>query len=364
MISRVAPPPIRLAVALLAAAFAAPATAQTVRGQVLEADDAPVASVVVVLHGERGERLRATLADAQGRFEVRVPAPGAYRLSAERAGYATAAPVSVEVPRGGVAGIVLRADSRRIVLPVVAARGRRRACDGELSGGARTAVLWEEARKALQAAALAEDEGRYRYRIRMERMRTNLHGRTLWGRALWHVESGGVPFASFSGEKLVREGYMQVLGDSVVFHGLTAAAILSDAFLGAHCFGVREGGEEHPGLVGLAFVPLRGRVLPDVRGVLWLDRASGELRFVEYSYTRLAFRGPTGGVGGRFDFRRLPNGVWVTWRWTIRAPLLHEDAESLALETFGRYRMAGFQVTSAEVLAVLEGDREVMDVFP
>ena len=85
---------------------------------------------------------------------------------------------------------------------------------------------------------------------------------------------------------------------------------------------VRDGGSEHPGWVGLEFVPLDGREEPDVRGVLWLDRATAELRYVEYTYTGLGFRGPVDWLGGRIDFRRVPSGTWIIPFWTVRAPLL------------------------------------------
>ena len=210
--------------------------------------------------------------------------------------------------------------------------------------------------KALEAAALGEEEGRYRFRSLLARTHTMLGGREIGIPRRWEAESTGLPFTTLSGEELTRGGYMAVHRDSIVFFGLGAAAILSEPFLTPHCFGVREGGAEHPGLVGLEFVPLAGRVEPDVRGVLWLDRVSGELRFVDYRYTNLPFAGRPANLGGRLDFRRLPGGGWVVWDWIIRAPRLSYSRGSMTAETLGRYRVAGFDVTSGRVLEVAHAD--------
>jgi hypothetical protein len=74
-------------------------------------------------------------------------------------------------------------------------------------------------------------------------------------------------------------------------------------------------------LVGLEFEPTAGRRLPEVHGVLWLDRASAELRRVEYRYVN----GPPGSespeVGGSVEFERLGGGPWIVRRWSIRMPI-------------------------------------------
>jgi hypothetical protein len=105
-------------------------------------------------------------------------------------------------------------------------------------------------------------------------------------------------------------------------------------------------------MVGLEFVPLSDRPEPDVRGVLWIDRATAELRYVEYGYTNLHFRGPVERLSGRMNFQRLPNGLWVTESWLLVAPMLRAEGETWQMASMDRYRMWALLERSARVVAV------------
>jgi hypothetical protein len=346
---------------LAVSTHAAPAAAQGVRGRVVDAaNGAPVPSAIVVLETEGGERVLVTLTDSAGRFELRAPAPGGYRLHAERVGYAAAVPTPVELGPATRVEVELRADSRRVALPAVEGVVRQRPCERRVSEGVETARLWDEARKALLAASLAEAEERYRFRTALERGQSTLRGLRLPGSERWEVTSAAAPFRTVSGEALVRDGYLQVLGDSLVLHGIGAAAVVSDDFLDTHCFGVLGGTGADRHLVGLEFVPLAGGERPDVRGVLWMDRSSSELRFVEFTYTGVRLGGPRHDLGGRLDFRTIPGGGWVLWSWSIRAPLLHPSRAPLTLETLHRPRIWGYQVTTGQVVEVRDPEGELL----
>jgi hypothetical protein len=120
-------------------------------------------------------------------------------------------------------------------------------------------------------------------------------------------------------EQLERDGYVVAASaDSLDYHyyGPDAEVLLGDVFVATHCFSARDGGPEHPGLVGLAFEPAPKRRLPDVTGVLWLERRSLELRFLDFSYTGLW----TKDLGGRVEFARLASGPWIVAYWWIRTP--------------------------------------------
>jgi hypothetical protein len=115
--------------------------------------------------------------------------------------------------------------------------------------------------------------------------------------------------------------------------------------LATHCLGVAT--RDVPPWVGFTFTPMPGREVPDVAGVLWLDRVSREPRRLEFHYTELrklltrhtlptlrneflerAGRSTTVGIsqiqmreedfGGALDFERLQGGSWLTRRWEIR----------------------------------------------
>jgi hypothetical protein len=57
-----------------------------------------------------------------------------------------------------------------------------------------------------------------------------------------------------------------------------------------------------------------------VRGTLWLDPASRELRYLEFTYTGLGKEEGLGNPGGRLDFERLENGAWIVREWTLAMP--------------------------------------------
>jgi Carboxypeptidase regulatory-like domain len=340
---------------------AAPAGAQTVRGRVVDAGSGvPVPGAVVQMLEPGGRRVAAVLADSAGRYRLTAPAAGTYRLRTERVGFATAQAATVTLADGHTLDHDLRAESRRVVLETVVAQGTRRRCAGEPQDGAQAATVWDEARKALAAAALAQESGDYWFLSELNERQTALNGRLL--RLLRRERprrtvTQGKPFASATVEALVTAGYMLLSPRSVEMKGVDATAILSDRFVEHHCFGLRAAGPDQPGLVGLEFVPLEGRVHPDVRGVLWLDRATAELRYVEYSYTGLHFRGPADRLGGRFDFRRLPNGAWLLVSWSVRAPLLRTDSESeFTPDLMRRFRIHGISEQSGRVLEVRTGD--------
>lgn len=133
-----------------------------------------------------------------------------------------------------------------------------------------------------------------------------------------------MPFASIPAERLSAGGYVQTTPEGMFYYSPDAEVLLSDAFLDDHCFRTVDGRGDDAGLIGLAFEPIRGREVPEVRGVLWLDRHSAELRFLEYNYTGLPlpWSVPTDDLGGRVEFERLPSGTWIVRRWWIRMPML------------------------------------------
>ena len=107
--------------------------------------------------------------------------------------------------------------------------------------------------------------------------------------------------------------------DSLVYYAPDAEVLLSDAFLETHCLRAVAPPTGRAGQLGLAVepVPRRGAKRADVRGTLWIDTASFELRDFEFEYTDLPPTVPEGRAGGRVGFGRLADGacsVEGTWR--------------------------------------------------
>lgn len=330
---------------VLAAATAllpgAPAQAQQealVAGHVVAQDGLGVPGALVSFHDAAGGRQAGVLSAEDGAFRARL-VPGRYTARVERIGFEVLEEVEVNVPAAGLDGLVLPLRTRAVrIADVVVEPGR--SCTVRPDDAAQVGVVWEEARKALAGAAWAREMGALNFRLatwertfdrdgeRVEEERAD----TAWVRS-------ARPFTAADPETLNDLGWVQEDGAETVFHGPDEGALLSTVFQDNHCFRLRAEGAPLPGLVGLDFEPLEGREKPDIDGVFWLDRASGELRSLEFRYTQVrderAFP-----AGGRMTFVRLPTGAWIVRHWSIRVPVYRGS------------RVARIQEAGGEVLAV------------
>jgi hypothetical protein len=322
-------------------------SAQTVGGAVADAATGqPVSGAVVALVDSLGTRRQAVLSDAQGRYTLQAGSPGTYRVRAERVGYSSASSPALALGAGQHVDQALTIRPRTVMLDAVVARGVPRECTIRPENGEQAAVVWDEARKALDATHLGARGRAYEFRVRLFR-HTLAFPRLAITDSSSSIQSGfsRQPFAT-PGERLVTHGYMEIEGDSIVFRAPDAPTLLSDTFLDHHCFSLRQGRGTEAGLVGLAFAPLRGRRLPDVQGTLWLDGRTGQLRYLEYTYTRLPFANSGARLGGRLDFAQVAGGGWIVNRWSIRMPILER----------------GNPRAQPVVTALVESGGEVLDV--
>lgn len=335
------------------AAFPFRAGAQTVVGTVVEDGTArPLAGAFIVLEDLDGNRHGGVLAGDEGRFVLRAPGPGSYRLVTRLIGYADAVSDPFTVGEDETVRQLVAVAVRAVSLEGVRAEVGRR-CLAAPGRGPETARLWAEARKALEITDWTKNQGALRFQI--VEHRSELDARSLQvqvrqeeGRRGWYAES---PYRSLPAEELHAEGYVQLGSDGFWrYWAPDADVLLSETFLQTHCFRVAETGT--PERVGLAFEPVPGRDLPDIRGVLWLDRGTGELQTLEYTYVHVpdAF-GDWDQVGGLVEFERLATGVWIVSRWYIRMPL-----EVLQRPGYGN------RAPSRELVRLVEDGAEVVNV--
>ncbi len=353
-----------LVTACLVLAWRCPARAQSVRGELIdEATGRPIDAAFVILLDAQHVRRAGSLTDSSGRFVLRAPAPGRYTLRADRIGYRSTESPALDLVADQILQFTMRVsvEPLRLEIERVNARGRR-GCVVHPEEGLRTALIWEEARKALEVAVWAREQRLFAFDV--AHYDRELEPVSLKQRSEKKELSSGLwerPFVAIAAEELAEHGFVQDRPEGMIYYGPDADVLLSDVFADGHCLQVVTPDREHLGMLGLGFQPTHERDIPDIRGVLWLDSASIELRSIEYAYTNLNLNVETNHAGGKVDFERLPSGAWIVRSWWIRTPtvvMTHQRLEfgrgrrRTVLGTFQVPQLSGFHETAGEILSV------------
>lgn len=349
---------------LLMLALPTMAFAQTVRGAVVaERTGEPLAGAFVVLVDEVGDRGNGVLAGPDGRFTIRAAAPGRYRLVTELIGFASTSTELLDLQPGPAVEYTIEVPVQAVDLAEIRVTGEAR-CESRPGAGAETFRLWEEARKALQVTQWGEEQRALRMQIRQYDRQLSPRGHAVReaserSRTGYYDRS---PYESRPAEELDRLGYIREVGDNQYdYFGPDAEVLLSDVFMDTHCFRVVDAPDDEPGLIGLAFEPVRGRDLPDVEGVLWVDRGSAELRRLDFTYTRVPFADVRpDAAGGRVSFQRLATGMWIVDSWRIRMPLMALKQEPAWRSAQPTMEVVALNETGAEVQSVRGPDGTVL----
>lgn len=350
--------------AVVAATLATAANAQTIRGRVFLSDSvAPAPGIVVTATGPSGASAARALSTSTGDYVLQVKAPGSYELRALRIGFRPAIVPNVVVAAAEtkVQNIILSS------LPVaIAAMDVRGSDDCALKGRAGQTLLqiWEQARGALAATQLWEHSGALD--VHVIRVDGHVDARPGYTDSLYAVVDTSrareqivdLVFAATPPETIAVKGFVRPSSDGrAVYDMPNAETLLSDQFVDAHCFNIRSS-REHKDWIGVGFKPRRDvEGIADIRGVLWLERATAELRRLEFEYvnnpgeyrvcdlTPLVkmtpdrvgevppFKQPKPGcatfknnrsnrlgLGGHADFVRLPSGEWLVANWFVVTP--------------------------------------------
>ena len=342
--------------ALTAALVLLPATAsaQTVLVRVIGPASTPVFGALAHLVDPSGTVVKNALTDERGRaLFIGIPA-ATYRVRVEMIGMATGESDLFEVAEGMSVPQDVHLESSAIQLEgiVVELDGGR--CMLRPAGeGLAIAVVWNEARKALSAAAFTDQQGLYRYETMIyNRQLDTTH--TILSEEETHREGYmRTPFDSRPAEDLVSNGFVQDDGQGRRYFAPNAAVLLSDAFLDTHCFGLAREDRGTEGMIGLVFEPTGDdKSVTDIAGTMWIDTETAELRWLDFRYEYVDGDISSRDVGGRVDFRRMPSGTWIVPEWWIRMPVIAQETDYQGIP---RRFVNGFHQTGGRVLDIREG---------
>ena len=324
-----------LAAVTAAVLGATPAFGQTLEGdlrvKLATTDGAPIPGALVALM-DSTRVVREGVSNENGIRSLRAP-PGSYRIRVRRIGFLPFISEPVTVASGSE--IEMRVESSRVALETIVVTSRSR-CGPIDPGEQILATVWDEIAKALRTSQLsARDFADYAQAF-VYRKTLNQHGQVISSDTVFRPLSGAKPFGVLNAAALFSNGFV-VGNDRLgwIYYGPDETVLLSDQFAATHCFRVvRDPGKT--GKIGIEFDPAPGRTMGEIKGVLWVDQSTAELRELIFRYVNAGlmerFR-----AGGFARFRRLSSGSWIVDDWALRGPILEKRPG-----TFSDFKVTGF----------------------
>ncbi|MEO5568124.1 MAG: carboxypeptidase-like regulatory domain-containing protein [Gemmatimonadaceae bacterium] len=350
---------LSVAVAVWLHTTAQQALAQTIRGTVVDDADRALTGVVVLLLDPAAREVARVLSNERGEFRLAVPRPGSYRIRTLRIGFRSVTTEAVAVVGGDdiVRRIVLTGTA--FTLDTVRAVGRN-ACR-VVAGDSTTviAVLWDQVRSALIATQLTLNTRTiFATTLRYERTMDARSQRI--GRQSVDIRGDYArqPWRSMPADSLRRNGYVFTApGDVRTYYAPGLEVLLSDEFIEDHCLRIAPNSSDTR--LGIEFEPNADRrKFAEIRGTLWLDRATSELRDLEYRYVNVSSEEERI-AGGTVGFTRMRDGMWSISRWSIRMPtMVSAPVYGDRLKVVGReLRVDSIKVTGGELVLAVLGSR-------
>ena len=341
-----------LAGAALMPLLATIVSGQTIRGVVVDQGDTPLAGVVMQLVDSASSVAGRALSNERGEFRIVAARAGTYRVRTMRIGYRPATSEAVVLLAGGevtqrlvLTGIRFLLDTLRVVSQNV--------CRAFTDSGAATYAVWDQIRTALTAVQLTGNGRNIAATVVAYERTLESDGRRVRQQTST-VRSGYVtqPWLALSSDSLRRVGYVVTDRDNAtIYYAPGLDALLSNTFIEDHCFRLTSDKTR----MGIVFEPTPDRRrVAELRGTLWVDRATSELRSMEYRYTNISPE-QEAEARGDMEFARMTNGAWAISRWSIRMPALEQRARSTAFGGAGA-RVAQIQISGGELALARRGN--------
>ncbi|HJP86546.1 MAG TPA: carboxypeptidase-like regulatory domain-containing protein [Gemmatimonadaceae bacterium] len=282
----------------------------------------PEPHVSIVLVNTRGTIVAGTITGEDGRFHVKAPDMGRFRIRVRKLGFSPDSSPQLIFGKGESVEFNASLNALPYNLESVAVEGESRCGAGKGREGLFS--LWEVVQNALTATVATSYANRVSFRLRQFQRQVDAASGSVIRSSTREVYALNTePYYSVSPDSLANAGFARRERDSTTYFAPDARTLTSEAFSNSHCFrAVRD--VTRPGDIGLGFRPSKSSELVDVSGVLWLDAKSASLKELDYTYDRpgisnaeaLAAVTP----GGHIEYRRLAGGAWIVDKWVIRVP--------------------------------------------
>jgi hypothetical protein len=275
-------------------------------------------AVVLLLDSGLTTYARALTSDS-GTFVV--GAHGRFHLKVMRIGFRPTESPIFDLQRDTTIDVALT--DIPVVLPAVTTRDRNdcKLHPDTTNSGVLTWALWDQARTALLAAAITLEQHDYRFTKLIHLRIYDVRQHALRDIALRETETRGTtPWSSLSADRLRQDGYMTQDDSGMTFYAPDFDVLLSSYFTDEHCFHLASRNAPDSTLVGLEFEPTVHPRHVEIRGTLWLEPMSKELKSLDFNFVNLAGSSRDTLLGGHVEFARLTTGAWILPSWNIRMP--------------------------------------------
>jgi hypothetical protein len=358
----------RVAKAIALALLPSALLGQTVRGVVAERSSRQaVVGAIVQLIDSAGRPASQSLSNERGEYRVSVGVPGVYRLRTLRIGFRPQTSDALTLAADETVERSLVISSLPVSLDTVRV-ATRNSCRASGDTVVATYTVWEQVRAALAAAQMTAASAELAVNV-MSYERTL--DPTFKGVRKQSASFGNAlsvrPWQSASAEEFRRRGYVtDDASGSRTYLAPDLEALLSPEFIEDHCIRLSTGSAAT--LIGIEFEPNRDRAkIPEIRGTVWVDRASAEVRSMDFRYENLTVAEIEARPGGQMEFLRFKDGGWVISRWNIRMPVVTLGAEFSGVGSLFRrdvQRVNEIRVAGGEVISVMKGAQTVYERPP
>jgi hypothetical protein len=274
------------------------------------------AALVALLDGDRV--VTEGLSSASGTITLRA-LPGAYRIRVRRIGFHPFLSNPVNLPSNGE--LLLHVETEKVVLNAMVVSASAQ-CGAIKRDAQALSVLWEAIAVALRSSQLTLNDLGSLGTMRTYKRETGRDGQVISMQSSVRPITNRRPFGALDPSSLLTAGYVR--GNESVgweYFAPDETVLLSDGFAATHCFKVVRDAKNRPGQIGVAFEPAPSRKQSDVKGVLWVDEKTAELRDVRFVYVNAGiltrFK-----PGGFAKFRRTASGTWIVNEWQLLMPRL------------------------------------------